>query len=64
MHFSSRSPMLQMEASDVLLEALVACSEVAKDALSRDQAFEIAALRYQVARALHIAARRNEPASV
>jgi hypothetical protein len=56
--------MLQMEASDVLLEALVACSEVAKDALSRDQAFEIAALRYQVARALHIAARRNEPASV
>jgi hypothetical protein len=63
MHFSSRSLTLQIEASDTLLEALAISSDAAKESLSRDQMFEIAALRYLVARALHIAARSCEVAS-
>jgi hypothetical protein len=65
MQSQSAPEMLQIEASDALLSALVKLTAgTAVVVLSRDEAFELAAVRYLTARALHIAARRSEPAGV
>ncbi len=61
--FATQLLRIEIEASEALLSALVKLldgGDVA--ALSRDEAFELAALRYLNARALQITARRSEPA--
>jgi hypothetical protein len=64
MQSRSAPELLQIEASDALLSALVKLTAAGTTVvvLSRDEAFELAALRYLTARALHIAARCSEPA--
>lgn len=59
---SSSLPLMHIEASDALLQALTKVNEaVAPGMLSNDEAFELAALRFLAARALHMAA-RSDPA--
>lgn len=60
MHPSSH-PLMQIEATEALLEALAKLSSAAPDAmLSSDEAFEIAALKFLTARALQVVARSSE----
>jgi hypothetical protein len=55
---SSSLPLMHIEATDALLQALTKVNEaVAPGVLSNDEAFELAALRFLAARALHMAAR-------
>lgn len=64
MHASSL-PLMHIEATDALLQALTKVNEaVPSGVLSNDEAFELAALRFLAARALHTAARSDpDPAA-
>lgn len=51
---------MQIEATHALLEALTKLTEAAAPGtLSNSEAFELAALRFLTARAMHMAARRS-----